>query len=255
MAIGIPRFGARTGAGGSFSTTVTVAYPNDVVAGDFLIVAIASNNTADFTAAGWTGVFAQAGSSSRFTFLYKTADAADVGAVNLTVTISATLVSKTLKMMAVSGVDPVVPLDATPTTRGTTNMAGVYTMDSQTASIPGCMPVWGMTVNDNSSQWAPIPASGPNEWMDAAQESGTTGRSGTAYWESPLAVAESTGVRGGTPAETGANAGVYLLLRPYVVNLARDTGDGSGGMPQHKVQVGGNWVNGVNKVRSGATWQ
>lgn len=217
MSIGTPRAGALTRAGTS-SSTATVSYPSGVTAGELLVIAIGAraNPGTEFTADGWTAIRAQGASYARFAFLYRVATAAHTGSV----TVSGPAVLRSLKMLAVPGVDPATPIDQAPTMfQGDGSVADPVTvMASQTPSVPGCMPLWGASgFQGPGATWTPTPSSGVTEWLDTWQESSTSsteGRSACAYWQIPLADTSPTGERRATPTVAATSAGVFLLLRP-----------------------------------------
>jgi len=227
VAIGTPKIGpiavyAATG------TTSTVAYPDNVVIGDFLLIAIPARANTAFSALGWSVIDAQAsgGDFTRFTFMWRIATSIDVNASSVTVTGPAVL--RSFKMMAVSGVDQTNPLDGTPTNfiGDSTAANTAISIPSQTPTTTGCMPVWGVTGFLGAYvKWEPQKngvVNGTNvvEWLDTWQEvtvSSTAGRSGAAYWETPLNNSAATGTRGGLPQAAATSVGIYLLLRPAPV--------------------------------------
>lgn len=212
MAIGTPRAGAISVYGAS-GTTSTVQYPAGVAAGEFLLIAIPARTNQSFSASGWTHVAAQSGTYTRFTYLWKIADAGDVGAS--TVTVSGPAVLRTMKMLAVPGVDPASPIAGTSSYSGDDGAVTTTTMPGLTPPVAGCMPVWGATgflgagatytPTWNNGQLNPP---GTTEWLDTWQEvSGSNGRAGCSYWQTPLADTTTTGTRGAEATTAATSSG------------------------------------------------
>lgn len=202
-------------------TTSDIAYPAGIQAGDLLVIALHVNLNRTFTApAGWTVVSSGTTATNNQTvMIYKVADGTETGTV--TITNDSTATARRGVMAAFDGVDPVNPIDGTPTLRSVTSTTAPYTMASQTPTMAGTLPVWAVTVNNTSTVWTPNPAG-----TEILQ--GILSKSGAFYYDSAVEPDTSaTGVRGGNPDTTGANSGVYLLLRPNVINTGPSNYSGS----------------------------
>lgn len=192
------------------SSTLAVPRPSGVQVGDFLVIAMTTRGDSAFSASGWTAVEAQTSTYTRCGFLYKIADAGDTSGGS--VTVSGPAVFRSMRMMAVRGVDQTTPLDAAPTKleNGSTTPTP-YMIPGQTATVSGTLAVWVMTgFLAITESWTP---STGTEWMDPTQDGHAAGRSGMAAYQ-VISSAGPTGAKGGTPTTEADNAGVLILLRP-----------------------------------------
>lgn len=171
--------GAGTAAANTVAaTSLSVAYPTGITAGDVIVLAVGcSNATAPTNPSGFTsGVTGTSGGSSpAFRISYKVATGSESGSLSVATPSS----TSQGRMFLFRGVDQTTPIDVTGTTFGSSTATAAYNLPTLTTTTTGVTLVWYGGANAASGTWTSptVPAAFTKVW-DALT---ATPRSGVGY--------------------------------------------------------------------------
>lgn len=214
---------AATSAESVPTTTLVLAKPAGTAADDVLLAVLSARGTPVFGApAGWSQVRSDAnGTTMTQAVFVRTAGASEPA--SYTFTMNKPVASVVGGMLAVSGLDPVSPVDAH---GGQTNASSTSVTAPSITTTTADSLVVGFFGTGNDATFTP--PSGMTERFDVLATG--TSKIGAAGSDASQAAAGATGTKVATASKAAANVGQLVALRPAgsVVNLGRQ--------PQHSFE-------------------
>ena len=195
------------------STTLTIAKPSGIVAGDIMIVNIAQsgNNTTAPSLSGWILIHGVTlGSTARYgAVLYRFAGASDGS--NYTFTLGTGVTSAVGSIVAFSGVNNTSPFDVTP---GTISVQGsntsVAATSITTATANAAIIMFGQAAN-SAPRWSGWATTSPGTLTELFDNQSANASVGAAW--AIKATAGSTGAGSATLSAAERNGGFLIALR------------------------------------------
>uniref|UniRef100_C6E609 Fibronectin type-III domain-containing protein n=1 Tax=Geobacter sp. (strain M21) TaxID=443144 RepID=C6E609_GEOSM len=234
-AAGVSYLGMSSATG--TSTTLSVAAPAGLQAGDLMVVSITNRTTSTtlptMGSTGWTQlhplVLRTSSTYRRSNSAYKVATAADVGATYSVYGGSGTIAAN---IYAFRGVDPSNPIDAS---SGKANTTASSTLSANTITTTAANDVVvflgqvAETTSVNFSNWATANIAAAN-WTAIDNTGSTSGSNGAAY--ATKAAAGVVGAGTATLSTSYINGGVLIALRPIAIVNPAVTGLSTSSMTQ-----------------------
>lgn len=202
--------GAGTAAANTTAgTSLSVAYPASISAGDVIVLVIGcSNATAPTNPTGFTSQLSgtSGGSSPSFRISTKVADGSETGSISVGTPSS----TSQGRMLLFRGVDNTTPIDVTGTTFGSSTAVSPYAIPTLTTTTTGATLVYYGMGNAATGSWTP--PSGPAAFTEVWDSITITPKSTAGYliWSSSGA----TGTVNLTPSASVRGGAGMIALRP-----------------------------------------